>query len=483
MANLNVFYSEASSFSIDDPIAGQTPLAMYDSLKQAALLPEIRQTRSGGSAQVIMPYDEKTPEALFSQMQAAFGTETRTAKSREFYWLEYDNYDSLTFVVSQVGGGVPAAGVPVTATIAPLSRSQSGNYTKPIEGFYAWVKELNRQQVIISAVNKSSDQVTLTPINGEVLNLTQYGQYTIIIDPLRHYTLGDTNNIATDGLVLNPPTMYKAYAQKFEKGISVNQDEIDNYVYTREFKVIKGLNTRGEAVDYFYVPAIHGQLEALIRDNKNLQTLFGRRDNGNQKGFDGVVPTAEKYGMFNAGYDIFTNVSLKQILWGMIKTLRRVNGCNSYTLMHDFLFWMDWSESIGELITASKQSYKYALFGEGGTGSRDFSYYSFSKFEAFGYEFIPYMIDAFDHRRYGNILEYFALLMPNAKFKDQKGDTVPFLTYVHLEGAEPAKVDNMWNYDFRKQGGRTLDFYVSTTYGIEIHAPTRLGILKKTSTQ
>jgi hypothetical protein len=92
------------------------------------------------------------------------------------------------------------------------------------------------------------------------------------------------------------------------------------------------------------------------------------------------------------------------------------------------------------------------------------------------------MIDMFDHRRYGNILEYFALMMPLAKFKDQQGNTVPFLTYCYLEGAEPAKVDNMWQYDFRKQGGRVLNFYLQTTYGLEIHAPTRLGILKKTST-
>lgn len=91
------------------------------------------------------------------------------------------------------------------------------------------------------------------------------------------------------------------------------------------------------------------------------------------------------------------------------------------------------------------------------------------------------MLDVFDHRRYGNILEYFALMMPLCKFRDQNGDMVPFLTYCYLMGAEPAKVDNMWQFDFRKQGGRTLNFYLSTTYGMEIHAPTRLGILKKTS--
>ena len=483
MANLNTFTCDAGTFSIDQAIAGQTPLVMYDSLKQAALLPAIRQVRSGTGAQVIMPWDERSPEALFSQMQAAFGSENRTWASREGYWLEYDSYDTLSFVVGGVNGVPPAAGQPVTVTIDTLSRSNQGNFTKPIENYYAYIKELDRQKVLISAVNKTADQVVLQPINGQVLNLTQYSRYTIIIDPLRHYTLLDPNAVVPEGYVLNPPVMYKSFLQTFEKRFQVNRDEVNNYVYNRDFKVIKGIGTGGKPVEYFYIPALNDACNAFIQDNKNINILFGQRDYGAQKGFDGIVPTAEQYGMFNSGYDVFTNVSLKQILFGMIKTLRRVNGCNSYTLMHDFLFWMDWSEQLGDLITASKQSYKYALFGEGGTGARDFSYYSFSKFDAFGYEFIPYMLDVFDHRRYANILEYFSLLMPNAKFKDQNGDTIPFLTFCYLEGAEPAKVDHIYMYDFRKQFQRTVDVGLETTWGQEIHAPTRLGILKKTSTQ
>lgn len=479
--NLNVFSCDAGSFSITDAIAGQTPLVMYDSLKQAALLPAIREARSGGGAMVIMPYDEKTPEALFSQMQAAFGSENRSVKANQFYWLEYDSYDTLTFVVTKSGSAIPAANAPVTVSIDALSKSQNGNYIKPLANYYAWIKENNRQSVIISAVGGTST-VTLQPINGEVLDLTQYSRYTIIIDPLRRYTMGDTNDIVSEGLVLNPPTMYKSYAQKFEKGYAINQDEIDNYVYDRDFKVIKGLNTRGEIVEYFYLPAINGQIDGFLRDNKNLNTLFGKRDYGNNKDFDGIVPTAEKFGMFNTGYDVFANVSLKQILWGMIKTLRRINGCTDYMLAHDFNFWMDWSESIGELVKAANQSYRYELFGEGGTGSRDFSYFDFKSFEAFGYKFTPYMLDIFDHRRYGNILEYFAMMMPLAKFRDQQGNTVPFITYVNLEGAEPAKVDNIWSYDFRKQGKRTLNAFCQTTYGLECHRPTALGIVKKTST-
>lgn len=481
MANNNVFTCDAGTFSIDQVIAGQTPLVMYDSLKQAALLPAIRQLKTGSGAQVIMPYDERSPEALFSQMMAAFGSENRTVPANQFYWLEYDNYDTLTFVVDQnVTPGAPGANV--NATIDALSSSQVGNYTKPIAGYYAYIKENNRQKIFISAVNKSTSVVTFSPINGQSINFANYSRYTIIIDPLRHYTMLDTNPIVTEGLVLNPPTMYKAYAQTFEKGFFVDQSEINNYVYDRDFKVIKGLNTRGEAVDFFYIPALNGQCEAFIKDNMNINLLFGQRDYGNAKGFDGIVPTATTYGMFNAGYDIFSSVSLKQILFGMIKTLRRVNGCNEYMLVHDFGFWMDWSESIGQMISASGQNYVYELFGPGGTGARDFTYYNFKAFEAFGYKFTPYQIDILDHRRYGNILEYFALMMPLAKFKDQQGNTVPFITFCYLEGAEPAKVDNIWQFDFRKQGARTLNVYVSTTWGQEIHRPTALGLLTKQST-
>ena len=480
-ANLNVFSCEAGTFSISDAINGQSGLIMYDSLKQAALLPDLRQRRSGDGAMVIMPYDEKTPEALFSQIQACFGAENRTVKAREFYWAEYDSYDTLTFVTGKSASAIPAAGAPVTVSIDNLSKSQNGSYIKPLPNYYAWIKENNRQLVIISAVGGTST-VTLQPTNNEVLDLTQYSRYTIIVDPLRKYTLGDTNEITSEGMVLNPPTMYKSFAQTHEKRISIGQDEINNYVYDRTFKIIKGLDTNHNAVEYFYIPQVNGTLDAYIRDNKNLDTLFGKRDYGNQKGFDGIVPIAERFGMWNVGYDIFTNISLKQILFGMIRTLRRINGCTNYMLAHDFLFGMDWSDSIAALITASKQSYQYELFGGGGTGLRDFSYYEFSVFTAFGYSFTPYMLDVFDTRRYGSMLEYFALMMPMTKFRDQDHNSVPFLTYVNLEGAEPAMVDNIWSWDFRKQFKRTFDVGCTTTYGIEIHRPTALGIIKKAST-
>lgn len=478
--NLNVFSCEAGTFSISDAIAGQTPLVMYDALKQAAYLPELR-ANADGMASIIMPYAEMSPEALFSQMQAAMGADSRVAKSREVYWAEYDSYDTLGFVVDKSGDAVPAAGAPVTVSFNDLSKSQNGGYVKPLANYYGWVKENNRQTVIITVVNGSST-VTLQPINGEVLDLTQYSQYTIVIDPLHKYTLDDSNPIPKEGSVLNPPVMYKSYVQRWEKGISIKQDEITNYIYDRDFKIIKGLNTRGEAVEYFYLPYANGTLEANFTDSKSLNTLFGERDKVNQKGFDGIVPVTEEYGMFNSGYDIFTNVSLKAILFSMIKTLRKVNGCSEYMLAHDFNFGMDWTDNLGELIKASGQPLRYELFGPGGTGVRDFTYYQFKNFMAFGYSFVPYQLDIFDHRRYHGILEYFSLMMPLTKFRDNAGNSVPLITYVSLKGAEPAAIDNIWLDDSRKRGERTYDVYGTTTYGMECHRPTALGILKRQST-
>jgi len=478
--NLNVFHCDAGTFSISDAINGQTPLVMYDALKQAALLPALRQLPSGGGALAIMPYDVKTPEALFAQMQAAFGYENRTVTATEYYWLEYDAYDTQTFVVDKSSATIPAAGASVTVNINGLSKSGVGNYVKPLPGFYAYIKELNRQKVYISAAPGAT--VTLQPINGEVLNLTDLSRYTIVIDPMRHYTKGDTSDMVVDGMVLAPPAMYKSWIQSFEKSFAVHDDEVTNYAYDRDFKVFKGVDTRGQVVDMFYIPTLNNQIEGYMTDNQNENILFGQRDLPNQKGFDGLIPMAERYGMFNSGYDVFNGASLKQILWSMMKTLRRINGCTDYMLAHDFSFSMDWSDNIAEMVKAANQSYRYELFGEGGTGIRDFSYYEFQAFSAFGYKFTPYMLDIFDARRYGNILEYFAIMMPLAKFRDQKGNSVPFVTRTNLVGAEPAKVDSIWIDDARKRGGRTIRVYGKTTYGYEFHRPTSLGTIRKTST-
>ena len=166
--NNYILHNAAEGYTIDAAIKGQTSLVFYDSLRQAAMVPELRQN-------TIMPYKEKTPEALFSQWAAVLKQDTRTVKAREFWWTEYGAYGTNTFQVQQSGGGVP-----VTVSLDTWSMSKAGFYSKPLQNFYAYIKDLN-QKVKITAKNDAvnPNTVTLQPINNEVLNLTQFSNYTL----------------------------------------------------------------------------------------------------------------------------------------------------------------------------------------------------------------------------------------------------------------------------------------------------------------
>jgi len=481
MANNNQFFSEAGTFGIDAVIKGQTPLTFYDPLKQVAYQPGIRRGANGKIA-AVLPYQDSGLWGLFSQLQSMLGSDKKMVKSRKFWWAEYDQFQTLSFAIGKSLASVPGNGVPVTVNVSRQSLSQNGLFAKPLAGFKAMIKELNRQVVNITNVTPTSTgyNITFAPINNEVLNLTQRSQYTVVLASLRNYQLVNTpSTIQTQGMVKNPPALYASWVQKYELGYSVDESEIDNYVYDKDIMIAKGLNSRGEEVEYFYIPQLNTEAEDMIIANRNWRTLFNQRDNLNDQDFDGVIPTIDKYGMFNYAYDIFLGGSFKSLLFSMIKSLRKINGSNEYFLIHDFNFGLDWSEAMAQLVRNYDQNYKYQLFGEGGEGMRDFEYFNFRNFKWSNYNFMAYQMDMFDSYRYGRALDYFAMLMPAKSYTDTDGNRVPILNYVNIEGAEIAKDQQTWVYDFRQQGGRTVNVYAKDSFGIEIHKPTQLGMIRR----
>lgn len=485
MPNQNQFFSEGAMYSIDQAIAGQTPLSFYDPLKQIAYQPEIRKGMDGKIASVL-PYWDSGLWGLFSQLSAHLGSDKKMVKASKFFWAEYDQFQTVSFAVGQASGGVPSSGIGVSVNVSRQSLSANGIFAKPLAGYRAMIKENNRQIVDITNVVQLPNgnyQITFTPINNEVLDLTKRSQYTIVLASMRNYVLsnqpGATDQIQTRGIVLNPPALYSSYVQKYEDGFAVDESEIDNYVYDKDFFIAKGINSRGENVDYFYIPQLNVEAEDLIIANRNFRLLFNQRDNINQQDFDGVVPTIEKYGMFNYAYDIFLSGSFKSLLFSIIKSLRRINGSNEYMLLHDFNFGLDWSEAMAQIVRNYNQNYKFSLFGEGGMGEQDFEYFKFRDFKWSNYMFRAYQIDMFDSYRYGRPLDYYAMLMPAKAYTDTDGMRVPIINYVNIEGAEPAKEQKVWMYDFRQQGGRTLNVYFKDAFGIEIHKPTQLGMISR----
>lgn len=485
MPNYNQFQSEAGTYSIDQAIKGQTPLTFYDPLKQIAYQPEVRRGMDG-KISAVLPYWEGGFWGLFSQLQAYLGADKKMVKARKFWWAEYDQYQTISFAIGAASGGVPAPGVGVNVLVTRQSLSQNGVFAKPLAGYKAMIKEANRQIVNIRTVTQLPNgnfQLALDPINNEVLNLTTRSQYTVVLATLRNFDINNDNPIQTRGMVKNPPTLYESYVQKYEDGFAVNESEIDNYIYDKDFFIAKGLNARGEQVEYYYIPQLNVEAEDMIVANRNFRTMFNRRDHLNDQDFDGVVPTIENLGMFNYAYDIFLSGSFKSLLFSIIKSLRKINGSNDYLLCHDFNFGLDWSEAIAQIVKNYDQNYRFKLFGEGGSGLQNFEYFNFNDFKWSNYNFRAYQMDMFDSYRFGRPLDYFAMLLPAKAYTDTDGNRVPIMNYVNIEGAEPAKDQRVWVDDARERGERNLRVFIKDAFGIEIHKATQLGMISRGKNQ
>lgn len=469
------FCCEAGTYTLDQCLCGQAPLQMYDPLAQIALRPSLREG-------TILCYKDTSVEGLLAQIQASVGADNRTVKTNPFYWTERCNDVQVTFCIGQAELPVPGPGVPVTVPLDASSMSANGQLSLPQVGFRVYIKELNGQAANITAVNTGTNPHTieLTPINNEVLNLTVFPKYTLIMDPLRMHVKCDPNCIPTNGLLYPFPYLRKAYIQKFEKGYCVNDDELDGYAYEVDFYVIKGIDPyTGKAVENYCIPQLMNQMLADWTDSHVINMLWGQRDDVTQTGFDGLIPTARSSGMYNRFYDPASSISLKQILMGMIRDLRRTNGCNEYMLLHDMGFAMDWSDAIAGLVAATGQQCNFSLFGRGGQGTMNFEWFNFRNFEAFGYKFATYLIDAFDAYRYGNFQTNFALMMPACKFRDTNGKIVPAVTIANIEGCEPAKQKHIFSYDERQRGCRVFNVFLKDSWGMEIHCASRLGLLER----
>lgn len=474
----NQFFSEGGTMAIQSAIKGQSAVQMYDPLAQMVYKPDIRGNISGEAA-IVLPYADSGFWGLWSQIQALLGLERRVQKANTFYWAEYDLFETQAFSILKNAGNPPAAGQSVVANINRFSMSQNGLFTKPISGFQGFFKH-NRQKVNIGAVTTTSAgniSVVLSPINGQQIDITKRSTYTLVMSPMLSYDVNSTTDIPVHGEIANPPILYKSWIQKYEDGLAVDESEIDNYVYDKTFFIKKGLDPFGNPIDYWYAPTLSSKAEAKIIANRNLKTLFDQRDFVKNEGFDGVIPTIEKFGMFNMAYDNFMSGSFKSLLFTMIKNLRKVNGSNDYLLAHDFNFKIDWSEAIAAMVDLQKQSYKYRLFGDGGEGSRDFTYFDFGDFNYNNYHFRTFQVDMFDSYRYGHILSNFCMLFPLKAFTDTMGAKVPIVNFVQIEGAEPGKDFRVWIDDARERLGRNLRVGIKDHFGIECHAPTRLGMI------
>lgn len=468
------FQCDAGQFNIDTVMQGQSQLVWYDPLAQIALQPSLRDG-------TIMCFKDSGVEGMFAEIQSMISQDKREVLTNPYYWTEYCEPTTLITTITKANAA-GAAGAEVTVGLDKTAYSRGGKYSPPKKGYRGYIKEIN-QVVNITNTSKTtagSHTVGLTPINGEILDLTQFPLYTLVSDTLRMYKKGDRNCITGSGFVKNPPALRKGYIQKFEDMIPISEDELDGYAYDKEFRLFKGIDSAtGKKITMWGLPEIQSELMTRLKDNKIINSLWGRRDDVLRQGFDGLIPTADSQGMFSRRYDPGDGVSLKSMLFNMVKALRKVNGCTDYMLLHDFGFKFDWNDAMAALIKATEIGKNYQLFGLGGEGKRSISWFDYGVFDAYGYRFVPKLIDTFDNRRYGAYQENFALMLPACTFKDTNGNDVAPVTFVNIKGAEVAKQDRIWPDDTRERGCRDLNVFVKTSYGMEIHCASKMGTIRK----
>lgn len=469
------FTCSTGTFDINEVINGQTSLAYYDPLAQIAARPDLR-------LGTVMCYNETGVEGLFAQLQALYKSDTRRVRTNPYYWTE--KCEAPSIVTTVLRNATPSQpGQTMTVNIDMTSHNRGGRASFPMAGRRAYIKELRGQGVNIVSVNRATNgahTMVIQGLNNQVVDLSRQASYTFLVNPLRMYKKGTMECIQTEGFTQEQPLMRKGYIQGFEKGYEIHQDELDHYAYDREFTIGEGIDPlTGKIMEYWSLDHITNKLLVDYYDSRTIESLFGVRDDVKGEGFDGMITTAEAQGMFSNYYDPNDGASLKQKLFNMMKSMRKVNGCHDYVLAHDFAFGIDWSEQIAALVKATVGTHQYALFGDGGEGVRDFNWYEFKDFSAYGYHFRTYEVKAFDEQRYGAFLENFALIMPACTFKDSLGNDVPPVTTVTIGGAEDAPRKYIKIDDTRERGCRTVKAFLEDYQGQEIHCATKLGVWRK----
>lgn len=487
MANNNgvKYFAQGGTFYVDGASTkNEQALALYDPLRQAAYLPSLRKGENG-KASITMPFQDMGFEGLWSEIQMELtGTASREVGASEFYWAEYLSLESLAFAID---GDNASAANSKTTTISRFAQTRNGAFATPQNGWDAILTGVGSPSGILVTIenvvknNNGSFSITIKAKNGVNIDLSKKSKYKLVMIPMKPQTKGTDAPISTTGLGYNLPMLQKSWVQKYESGLAVHQDTIDNWIYDRQWQIALGVDSDGKEVEYVYVPELSKQLTDRIAASRTLRILMDKRDNVKNEGFNGVVPTVEDFGQFNFAYDDLMIGSFKSILFSIVKSIQKVNGSPTNYIQHDFNFHIDYGEAMAAMVkqNSSPINLGYELFGSGGEGERDLTYYEFRNWRWNGYDFISKRVNTFDTQRFGQVLSHFALVLPAKRFQDNNGNTVPIITMCHNVGAEPAKTQYIRVDDARDRGLRTINVYAQDAFGIEFHGATKTGMIYK----
>lgn len=415
------------------------------------------------------------------------GTGYRTVRTRRFLSQEITSNKNPYRFTTEAANAAGAAGAAVTVKIkAPYTAD--GEFTVPVVGHTATTSVKGKPTLvyITNVVDNGADDidVTFTPINNEVLDLTG-GEYTWQYNTRVQYTKSCTSTIQKEAFLVNAPKVVEGYVQKYELGGFACEDDLDQYAYdfAPEDASFYDPLIGAEVNTFCLAPAIMNQVRDKMIFGDYQDFLFCERDNVSDRGFDGLFTAARKRGKFNMPINLSSTTSTIASLTTLAKIYLN-EGIKGITIWGDREFIIRMNTILAKI--PGYNNFHAKVWGFSQDGMLDwYKFNGISNFLGMNFSIQLQELDGWEQLNYTDIMENFGFVMPMQSFTDSAGRRVPPVEIVKLDNCtgiqfateNSATGASLWYDDTRQRGGRTLDVYAKNSFGLDVHGAEYMGFL------
>jgi len=406
----------------------------------------------------------------------------RIVNTRQYMWEEINFHtNSFQFTIEKMNAA-GSAGAPVTATI--IRSIGPDGQVAPYEGFTAFTN-VGGEIVQVRIGEITDDQVELIPINGQALNFTGLN-YTFNFDPNFVYDGTCENPIPTTGWQQNQPQVGTGIIQKYENGICICDNALTHYGYNYvPAKMQLQDPLTGNLVDTWCLP---GYAQDLILEKmfygQFIQMMFGQFDYTQNAGTRGLIPSILNEG----GYNMPINTNDPHSAIATLKIIAQEYyrlGIDKAVLWCDIIMYQNLNQMLAQLVGSN--NFSLPIWNGHADNNGHIEWYGFKtigNFLGIEIDLKINVLKGWEAMQLNQTYQDFAILMPDTPYITSGGQKVPMVEVTRLAGCEAWQVaprnsfgSRMWYYDFRKQGGRTLDIYAQNEFGMDIHGLPFMGIL------
>lgn len=478
------------NFTTASCVSGKFPL--YNEFRDYYLKPDIRK-------EAVIRGDMPSLTALLIDMRRIMmndGNGYRKVRTRKYLQQEICS-NNLQYNFTTLDTAQKTITSDTVLTVA-ANYSSDGTYSLPNASTTAGFEGRHRATaniggtvytIWIDAVTKSSANahtITVDSINGQSIVIPANTRVKWQYDPAIMYEKSSTSCIATEGFAQTAPNIIQGNIQKFEKGLCIYDDEIDNYAFdTVPDKMQVWDSLTNSYVDTWCLPPVKmAQIKNELMYSELYNFLFGEYDANKDLGINGILPTASARGNFNMPINTMDKSSFLATLKIIAKQYTR-QGIKAAMVFVDQEMAMNIDDMLAN--TVGYNNFNLPVFGGNAFGGQ-LDWYNFKGIRnifglGFDIQFVP--LTGWEQLGYDSLYSNWGFVMPVTKFYDSAGNAVSPMEIVKLDYCDGTQfgskngADGMsiWYDDTRERGCRKINFYGKNSFGLDIHCAQNLGIL------